>query len=90
VNGCDQQGLSMSAEVEADRILDARGLDCPQPIIQTRQAMKALNAGDTLLVLATDPGSVLDFQAYCRMSDVELLQMSESQEEYRFLMRKPV
>lgn len=80
----------MSSEVEPDHFLDARGLDCPQPIIRTRQTMKGLNAGDTLLVLATDPGSVLDFQAYCRMSHIELLQMSETPGEYHFLMRKPV
>ncbi len=79
----------MSSELKADHILDARGLDCPQPIIQTRQIIKGLRAGDTLLVLATDPGSVLDFQAYCRMSDIEMLQISESPEEYHFLMRKP-
>jgi len=79
----------MNFNPEADHILDARGLDCPQPIIQTRQAMKSIRVGDTLLVMATDPGSVLDFQAYCRMSHIELLQMSESPEEYHFLMRKP-
>ncbi len=82
----------MISEGQADHTLDARGLDCPQPIIQTRQVMKGLNAGDTLLVLATDPGAVLDFQAYCRMSNIELLQMTENHEdaEYHFLMRKPV
>lgn len=79
----------MKSNIEADHILDARGLDCPQPIIQTRQIMRELSVGDTLLVLTTDPGSVLDFQAYCRMSDIELLQMRESPEEYHFLMRKP-
>lgn len=80
----------MSTEAEADHFLDARDLDCPQPIIQTRLLMKDLHAGDTLLVLATDPGAVLDFQAYCRMSNIELLQMTENHEEYHFLLRKPV
>jgi tRNA 2-thiouridine synthesizing protein A len=74
--------------MQADRTLDARGLNCPQPILQTRQLMKKLPPGSTLLVLATDPGSVLDFQAYCRITKTELLNMLEGEDEFHFLMRK--
>jgi tRNA 2-thiouridine synthesizing protein A len=52
--------------------------------------MKKLPPGSTLLVLATDPGSVLDFQAYCRITGTELLNMHEGKEEFLFLMRKAI
>lgn len=72
----------------ADQILDARGLDCPQPILQTRQLLKKLPPGTTLQVIATDPGSVLDFQAFCRISGNKLLQFIEADGCYSFLIRK--
>lgn len=72
----------------ADQTLDARMLNCPEPIIRTRQALSGLTAGQTLLVLATDPGAVLDFQAFCRISGNELLEMVETAGEYSFLLRK--
>jgi tRNA 2-thiouridine synthesizing protein A len=72
----------------ADQTLDARMLNCPEPIIQTRKALSGLAEGQTLLVLATDPGAVLDFQAYCRISGNELVEMQEISGEYRFLIRK--
>jgi len=78
----------MTARTLADHTLDARGMDCPLPILQTRKLMQQLSGGATLLVLATDPGSVLDFQAYCRMTGNLLLEMSETVDEFRFLIRK--
>lgn len=72
----------------ADQTLDARTLNCPEPIIRARQALAALSAGQTLRVLATDPGAVLDFQAFCRITGNELLEMDENAEVYSFLLRK--
>ncbi len=72
----------------ADQTLDASGLDCPQPILQTRQLLKKLPPGTTLRVIATDPGSVLDFQAYCRISGNKLLQFDEADGLFNFLIRK--
>lgn len=72
----------------ADQTLDARGLDCPQPILQTRQLLKKLPPGTTLRVIATDPGSVLDFQAFCRISGNRLLQFCETDGLFSFLLRK--
>lgn len=72
----------------ADQTLDAQSLNCPEPIIRTRRALVRLNPGQTLLVLATDPGAVLDFQAFCRISGNELLEMDETAGVYRFLLRK--
>jgi len=50
----------------ADHTLDAKGLNCPLPILKARKALKDVAAGETLEILSTDPGSVADFQAFCR------------------------
>ena len=47
----------------ADQVLDTKGLNCPLPILKTKKALKDVPAGGTLEILATDPGSVADFQA---------------------------
>jgi len=72
----------------ADYTLDARHLDCPQPILKTRQFLQKLPAGATLQVIATDPGSVLDFQAFCRLSGNQLLQLREGNGLFCFLIRR--
>ncbi len=72
----------------ADQTLDATLLNCPEPIIRTRKVLRTLAAGKTLQVLATDPGAVLDFQAFCRITGNSLLEMSESNGVYRFLIHK--
>ncbi len=85
----DQLAASAGESIwAADHHLDARSLNCPEPILLTRQALGRLNADETLLVLATDPGAVLDFQAFCRISGNELLRMNENEGVYRFLLRK--
>lgn len=68
--------------------LDARGLNCPLPILQTRKAIAALGSGDVLEVTATDPGSVKDMDAFCRQTGHELLSSSESDGAYVFQIRK--
>ena len=50
----------------ADKTLDTKGLNCPLPILKTKKAMQDVPNGGTLEVLATDPGSVADFEAFCR------------------------
>ena len=75
--------------MEHDQELDARGLLCPLPILKTRFALEALAPGQVLRVLSTDAGSVPDMQAFARQTGVELLATSESEGEYRFLIRKP-
>lgn len=57
----------------ADATLDARGLSCPLPILRMKKALGALAAGQTLEVQATDPGSVADFEAFCRTTGHALL-----------------
>ncbi len=68
--------------------LDTKGLNCPLPILKARKAINGLTAGDTLRVLATDPASVQDFQAYCSATGHELLESGEDAGVYSFLIRK--
>ena len=68
--------------------LDLKGLSCPMPIIRTAQAMKPLETGKVVEVLATDPGSVPDFAAWCRATGNELIEQTEEAGIFRFLVRK--
>jgi tRNA 2-thiouridine synthesizing protein A len=72
----------------ADHTLDAKGLNCPLPILKARKALKEVPDGGTLEIIATDPGSVADFQAFCRQTGNELVESSEDGEIYRFLIKK--
>lgn len=72
----------------ADQLLDAQGLNCPLPIIKARKALQQMAAGQTLEVLATDPGSVADFAAFCRMTGHALLESHSGDGQFRFLLRK--
>ena len=71
----------------ADATLDARGLNCPLPILKARKALKDMPREATLEVLATDPGSVEDFQAFCRVTGEELVERSSDAGVYRFVIR---
>ena len=71
-----------------DQTLDARGLKCPLPILKARKALNTMQPGQTLAVLATDPGSVRDFQAFCRATGDALLDQVTDAGEYRFLLQK--
>ena len=70
-----------------DRELDVRGLNCPLPIPRAKKALGELSAGQVLKVMATDPGSVKDFQAFCKQTGNELLSHSEGS-EFTFFMKK--
>ncbi|MDQ5771025.1 sulfurtransferase TusA family protein [Thiothrix subterranea] len=72
----------------ATQTLDARGLNCPLPILRTKKALNTLNPGDTLAVQASDPGSVKDIQAFCQQTGNELVSSNDAGGEYAFLIRK--
>jgi tRNA 2-thiouridine synthesizing protein A len=74
--------------VQIERQLDARGLACPMPIVKTAQAMRIVPAGELLEVLATDPGSVKDFAAWCRTTGNELVEQTVDGGLYRFVLRR--
>lgn len=68
--------------------LDTSGMNCPLPILKTKKAIKGLEAGETLKVLSTDPGSVKDFEAFCRSTGNELLESGEDGGTFSFLIKK--
>src|SRR5437879_8942589 len=74
--------------MDFDRELDARGLNCPLPILRTKKALSGMQSGQVLKVLATDPGAVKDFQTFSRQTGHELLSHAEANKEFTFFMRK--
>jgi tRNA 2-thiouridine synthesizing protein A len=77
----------MTTTNTADRELDVRGLNCPLPILRAKKALSDLTTGQVLKVMATDPGSVKDFQAFCRQTGNELLSHTEGA-EFTYLIKK--
>lgn len=72
----------------ADRELDARGLNCPLPILRTKKLLNEMAGGEIVRIIATDPGSMRDFQAFAKQTGHALLQSSEQSGEFIFLLRK--
>jgi tRNA 2-thiouridine synthesizing protein A len=72
----------------ADVTLDAKGLNCPLPILKAKKALKDVPAGGTLEVLSTDPGSVADFESFCKTTGNTLMESGEEGGAYRFLIKK--
>ncbi len=71
----------------ADKVLDAKGLNCPLPILKAKKAILEVPKEGTLEVLSTDPGSVADFQAFCRTTGNTLLESGETSGVYRFVIK---
>lgn len=71
----------------ADQVLDAKGLNCPLPILKAKKALKDVPSGGTLEVQATDPGSVADFEAFCRTTGNELLESKTDNGVFVFLIK---
>lgn len=71
-----------------DKDLDVRGLNCPLPILRAKKALTDLKSGQVLRVLATDPGSVKDFQAFARQTGNQLLSHAEDDSVFTFFMKK--
>lgn len=72
----------------ADVVLDAKGLNCPLPILKAKKALQGVPAGGLLEVLATDPGAVKDFQAFCRSTGNELLTSAQEGNVFKFVIRR--
>jgi tRNA 2-thiouridine synthesizing protein A len=71
-----------------DKDLDVRGLNCPLPILRAKKALADIKSGQVLRVLATDPGSVKDFQAFAKQTGNELLSHAEADKVFTFFMKK--
>lgn len=68
--------------------LDLKGLKCPLPVLRAKKALKSMAPGEVLDVLATDPGSVKDFQAFCETTGNDLVSWSESDGVFAYTLRK--
>jgi len=72
----------------ADLVVDAKGLNCPLPILRAKKALKDIPIGGTLQVLATDPGAVKDFEAFCRTTGNDLLESKAEGKQFEFLIKR--
>jgi tRNA 2-thiouridine synthesizing protein A len=72
----------------ADQLLDVKGLNCPLPILRAKKALKEVAVGGTLEVLATDPGAVKDFEAFCRQTGNELIESKAEAKVFSFIIKR--
>ncbi|MCE3262765.1 MAG: sulfurtransferase TusA family protein [Pseudoduganella sp.] len=81
--------LTLESEtMDFHKDLDARGLNCPLPILKAKKALAELESGQVLRIVATDPGSVRDFQAFAKQTGNALLSHVQQGTEFTFLMRR--
>ena len=72
----------------ADQTLDAKGLNCPLPILRAKKALKDMSPGQILAIEATDPGSAKDFESFCSQTGNELVKASESGKVFYYEIKK--
>ena len=72
----------------AQKELDTRGMNCPLPILKAKKALAEMSSGDILRVVATDPGSVRDFQAFARQTGNELVEQTSTNDEFVHFLRR--
>ena len=72
----------------ADAVLDAKGMNCPLPILKTKKALQTMQPGGLLEVLATDPGSVADFESFCRQTGNQLVSSTKEGEVFKFVLKR--
>ena len=80
--------METRTDIQYQKELDARGLNCPLPILRTKKALTDMRSGQVLRVLATDPGAVKDFQAFSRQTGNPLLASDTVKDEFVFLLQK--
>ncbi|MEJ2142821.1 MAG: sulfurtransferase TusA family protein [Gammaproteobacteria bacterium] len=71
-----------------DQELDATGLNCPLPILRAKKSLAGMDAGQVLHIIATDPGSVKDFEAFAKQTGNELMESNEEGGKFTFLIKK--
>jgi TusA-related sulfurtransferase len=74
--------------MEIDKELDARGLNCPLPILKAKKALADMQSGETLRVVATDAGSMRDFQAFAKQTGNELLEQQAVGNDFIHVLRR--
>jgi tRNA 2-thiouridine synthesizing protein A len=78
----------MATDVNPDRVLDCKGLICPMPIVKTAKAVKELQVGQSLLMIADDPGSKPDIVAWAKQTGHALLDVQKEGTAYQFWIRR--
>ena len=74
--------------MQFDREIDTRGLNCPLPILRTKKSLADVQSGQVLKIVATDPGSVKDFETFARQTGHVLLSHAEANGEFTFYLKK--
>ena len=74
--------------MDSDQTLDAKGLNCPLPILKAKKSLKGMESGKVLEVISTDPGSVADFEAFCRTTGNELLESGQGDGLFTYYIKK--
>ena len=74
--------------MSAQKELDARGLNCPLPILKAKKALSDMSSGELLRIVSTDPGSMRDFQAFARQTGNELVEQTSNEREFVHLLRR--
>ena len=82
--------LEQTNVIKADQTLDAKGLNCPLPVLKAKLALNKMQPGEILYVEATDPHSIIDFEAYCARTGHEIICISETSEMIEFHIRRAV
>jgi len=72
----------------SNAVLDAKGLNCPLPVLKAKKALQGVPAGGLLEIYATDPGAVQDFQAFCRQTKNELITSTQDGKVFKFVIRR--
>ena len=70
------------------KTIDARGLACPLPLLKAKQGLHQITSGESLVVLATDVGSVRDFHSFIDLSEHQLIDFTEVADHYRYVIEK--
>ncbi len=76
------------SDIKISKTLDAKKLSCPLPILKTKKAIESIEVGEYLEVLATDPGSVTDFEAWSKSTGHKLVEHSENNGVYRYIIER--
>ncbi|MES9903871.1 MAG: sulfurtransferase TusA family protein [Sedimenticola sp.] len=71
-----------------DKELDASGLNCPLPILRAKKSLTSMETGQVLHIIATDPGSVKDFEAFAKQTGNELMESKEEGGKFHFLIKR--
>jgi TusA-related sulfurtransferase len=80
--------MIMAADINADKVLDLKGLACPMPVIKLSKAIKEVEVGQIIEATATDKGSLTDFPAWAKTSGNEIVEIVEGDAEFKFYVKR--